>query len=361
MPTSEARIAANRINARKSTGPKTVEGKERSRANSLKHGLTGQGIVLAAEDAAEVARRNDDLRDEMAPKSSMGAILVLQMATLSVRMERGAQREFAAIAEKVRHAADDFDEARVVIAEELLDSIGEHPMRALRRLRRMPEGVELLIEAWQDLRADLTRPSKPCWTAAHMVKAANLLGIREEDARGSRVGVLSNAAWGGFEGLGADEGRGLDEEPRKAWARARMVETFDRVIAELEAHYDKLDHDTIDQDRAEAGDRALFDPSKEAARARRYESEARRGFFKALQEFRAVEAEAAANPPPPRPRAARPDAGLGSSRQSTPADPVEAGVAPISWETGPAFDRTEVIRGADGRPLTIGRAAPTQN
>src|SRR5438132_62932 len=38
---TEKQIEANRQNAQKSTGPKSDEGKEQSRANSLKHGLAG--------------------------------------------------------------------------------------------------------------------------------------------------------------------------------------------------------------------------------------------------------------------------------------------------------------------------------
>src|SRR5947199_141090 len=57
MPASEARILANQANAKLSTGPRTAEGKERSRANALKHGLTGAGVVLPEADAAEVERR----------------------------------------------------------------------------------------------------------------------------------------------------------------------------------------------------------------------------------------------------------------------------------------------------------------
>jgi hypothetical protein len=37
--TSQRKIEANRRNAKRSTGPKTVLGKKRSRANALKHGL----------------------------------------------------------------------------------------------------------------------------------------------------------------------------------------------------------------------------------------------------------------------------------------------------------------------------------
>lgn len=50
---SEARIAANRLNAQKSTGPRTEEGKNRSSQNATKHGLCAGRVVLPDEDAEE--------------------------------------------------------------------------------------------------------------------------------------------------------------------------------------------------------------------------------------------------------------------------------------------------------------------
>ena len=38
---TDRQIAANRLNAARSTGPKTDEGKARSRANATTHGLAG--------------------------------------------------------------------------------------------------------------------------------------------------------------------------------------------------------------------------------------------------------------------------------------------------------------------------------
>ena len=46
---SEQKIAANRINAEKSTGPRTADGKADFAANALKHGLTSSKLIISAE------------------------------------------------------------------------------------------------------------------------------------------------------------------------------------------------------------------------------------------------------------------------------------------------------------------------
>ena len=109
MPTSEARVLANRANAARSTGPKTEEGKARSRGNALKHGLTGEGVVLPGEDAAEVDRLTAAFQSELKAPGEVGRALARRMATMAVRMERCADRENAALAERVQAALDEFE------------------------------------------------------------------------------------------------------------------------------------------------------------------------------------------------------------------------------------------------------------
>jgi hypothetical protein len=48
--TSFRQIEANQRNALRSTGPRTEDGKRRSRQNAVRHGLTSETIIVALED-----------------------------------------------------------------------------------------------------------------------------------------------------------------------------------------------------------------------------------------------------------------------------------------------------------------------
>ena len=48
--TKEERAEISRLNSRKSTGPRTVAGKDRSKYNATKHGLTARSVLLPGEE-----------------------------------------------------------------------------------------------------------------------------------------------------------------------------------------------------------------------------------------------------------------------------------------------------------------------
>lgn len=67
MSVSDKQLAANRANAQKSTGPTSEEGKNRSRLNGMRHGLTGLGTIMTDEDRRAQDSFVDPFVEELAP------------------------------------------------------------------------------------------------------------------------------------------------------------------------------------------------------------------------------------------------------------------------------------------------------
>ena len=295
MAVSEAQLRANRTNALRSTGPKTPEGKAISRANSIKHGLAGSGIVLAADESAEVARRDEGLKAEIQPQSLLGQILVRQLAALSVKVERASASEIAHVASQVRHATENFDHDRLDDAEFHFLDLPTNPRVSQRALLRTPEGVDRLVEGWQSLRQRLAGPSQPNWTHEQTRLAANLLGQDEANLPDPTLFLLSRA-------LSGYKTPAMETDPRfheilsdntpgalARWSRTQLIDWVDTQLHNLANHRATLNLRAIDDDRAQAPLRALFNTSREATLARRYEAEARRAFFKTLDMIQLVE------------------------------------------------------------------------
>ncbi len=87
------RAATNRANAAKSTGPRTEAGKQRSKLNALRHGLTGQTVVLPTEDHSAYQSHSQSFLDECEPKGATEAQLVQSLIDTSWRMNRAAAVE----------------------------------------------------------------------------------------------------------------------------------------------------------------------------------------------------------------------------------------------------------------------------
>ena len=296
---------------------------------------------------------------ELDPKSTLGKVLVGQIATLSVRMERGARQEEEALASRVRHAAETFDHDRVDLVEFLFNTIADDPRGNLIELRRSPEGVDRLIEAWGEVRSVLMQPNRLLWSASLHAKATHLMGLRPDQALGSRFDLLWEGLKGQYTFITDPEWAALDRTARRDWARDRVVEQIDVEIASLKEQRETFDLEAIELDRLGAADLALFDDSRKASLARRYEADARRGFFKALKEFRQAEAEAADRPDSLSPEVPEPvqvEKPLGSSCAGPSPTPREPKPTPREGLARLVKRDFDVARGLDGRVLAIGKA-----
>jgi len=83
-----AKIAANRRNARRSTGPRTAEGKAIASANAVTHGLRSRRVLLPGESAADFDQFCAALREDLAPDGALEATLVDRIVLLVWRLRR---------------------------------------------------------------------------------------------------------------------------------------------------------------------------------------------------------------------------------------------------------------------------------
>jgi hypothetical protein len=85
---SDKQMRANRQNARKSTGPKTPEGKAVARLNALKHGLLSQQILLPNEDEASLMQLSERLHSQLQPVGELESLLVERIVAAAWRLRR---------------------------------------------------------------------------------------------------------------------------------------------------------------------------------------------------------------------------------------------------------------------------------
>lgn len=92
MPT-EKQLAANRANAQRSTGPRSESGKQRSRLNATRHGLSGQVVVLPEEDLAAFNQFVAEIVATFAPADALERQLAQSFANYQWRINRAAAIE----------------------------------------------------------------------------------------------------------------------------------------------------------------------------------------------------------------------------------------------------------------------------
>ena len=235
----------------------------------------------------------------------MSLILVRRIALLSLRLERSARQEAARIGEAMHNAAADFVDRRLAEVERLFAWITAEPATNARRLRSTPEGIERLIKGWLDLDAELVKLDASRWGYSHWDLMENMQGRKTTQFPISREGALFKTILGQPGYLEPEEVGTMDMAERAEYAAAQLRERIVGHVADLRALLETFDLAGEARSREGAARRALFDSSKEAILARKYEAATERAMYKAMQELRELEAE----PATPDPADATPDPG----------------------------------------------------
>jgi hypothetical protein len=330
MSTSEARLAANRLNALKSTGPRSEEGKAQSRQNALKHGLTAKQLVLPTEDAAAFEDRRQEWLEAYQPEGPAQRLLLDRAVQASWRLDRCSIAETARLSERVLHAADDFERAARDRADELgrrllhepagpgyqflpneviwnrIDQrAADQPSILVRALTATAQGVDWLLERWEVLSETLKTFGK--WQPHEAYAAARLLGRRPEDSTDDPVvamliinGLCAQPGdvhiWKSFDyPRMADPGRPLAHERIEALQKTMprfakdALASLQAVISAETTRLRALKSEYLDTlaaiDRANAVSRAHFDDSHSAVLSRRYETACERELRRAMSEL----------------------------------------------------------------------------
>jgi hypothetical protein len=101
--TSHRQIEANRRNALKSTGPKTELGKEISRCNAVRHGLTAETVISALEDFEDYKAFEAAVTADYDAQSAVERELVLRLASLLWRLRRATTMETGLFEIQAKH------------------------------------------------------------------------------------------------------------------------------------------------------------------------------------------------------------------------------------------------------------------
>jgi hypothetical protein len=156
MKTTEKQIAANRLNAAKSTGPVSPSGKAIAARNSLKHSLLAKEIVVDAGEGAESQEQFDalllDLVDQFAPVGFLEEMLVEKIAVACWRSRRVHRYEVGLIRLKLDNVTQEYYKP-----ETDLDPF-EHPTPKRRddEVDAHIHRVQKKCQSWQDDRDRFT-------------------------------------------------------------------------------------------------------------------------------------------------------------------------------------------------------------
>ena len=171
----------NQLNAKKSTGPRTLRGKEVARANSLRHGLCAKELALPiAGESAEMVQEEKVAWFECLEPDGHDQCEATNTAFLaSLKIDRYAKAEAVIVADQIRNAEINFDRDLNHSYDFWKKEFNKDPSLACIELKTKSKGTKWLLGEWVTIRETFARQN--CFTSFETIKhALRLLGFCPE-------------------------------------------------------------------------------------------------------------------------------------------------------------------------------------
>ncbi len=175
MSISPARLAANRANAAKSTGPTTDAGKTKSRANAVKHGL--RSLVVPVADEATIHARAVSVFETFRPRTEVQAWFCSRVTQTMIQLDHLTIIERQTRDEVAHRAETSWDDDQRREANRIGKRLNRNPEGTVDQLQQTVAGCDWLIERWAQLADQASRQS---WTDEQQTLAHDLLGTPPE-------------------------------------------------------------------------------------------------------------------------------------------------------------------------------------
>ena len=150
--TTEAQIKANQENAKRSTGPTSIEGKKRSSMNAVTHGILSSVTALPGEDQGVLDHLREGVLATYRPQDTMEQFLVDRIYKAMVRQIRLCEAEAAKL--KISMSAEALSEGllkifrqsgvRILSADQLTEE-GRKLLEDMKIIHRIPQGVDITL------------------------------------------------------------------------------------------------------------------------------------------------------------------------------------------------------------------------
>ena len=290
---SPAQIAANKLNSRRSTGPRSPQGQAKSSMNALKHGNRSRKLALLREESCAFEDRLCKWMAIGEAQNDVEEYLVYRNVCLSFDLDRAERARVERCTSLIENSdEEEVAEAHAVGKQLFFDPAGptplygnrtffspenktswsgqavdpNNPAALVRILERNAVGCCWLRDEWQALRTQLE--STGFWQSHDRLKAIRLLGRQpvqaNEDLRVATIFVASHALGPAGPSEFADLRSDMEDSQRSRYAkgiRERWPDLFrtrekaewrqmllaladrniDRLNAKLEVHEQHVD------------------------------------------------------------------------------------------------------------------------